>query len=87
MTDNRSTDRPDTGSGGELLTIRPSTTAEDVLAALKRQGISDLESLAKAALAKVREKAEEEEEDAPGDTTSLDFCIFKKFMLIRTTQE
>jgi hypothetical protein len=78
MIDNRSTDRPDTGSGGELLTFRPSTTAEDVLAALKRQGISDLESLAKATLATAREKAGED--DSVGD---VDFCIFDKFALVR----
>jgi hypothetical protein len=47
---------------------------------LKRQGISDLESLAKAVLAKVRE--ETEEEDTP---STLDFCIFDKYVLIRET--
>jgi hypothetical protein len=82
MTDDRSTGRPDTGSGGETFTIRPATTAEEVLALLKRQGISDLEALVKAALAKVHK--ETEEDDAP--QLDVDFCVFDHYVLFRESE-
>jgi hypothetical protein len=47
--------------------IKPTTTVEDILAALKRQGISDLQTFVDKQIAHFRKKAEEErgDDDAP----------------------
>jgi hypothetical protein len=70
-----------TARNGEEGVLRPSTTPEDVLAMLKKQGITDLTSLATVLLAKVREATADD--DAPGGT--LDYIIYDHYVLIRET--
>ena len=82
MTDDTPASRREaTGAGARTFTIGPSTSVEDILATLQRQGISDLEGLVTVLLEKIRE--EDEEEDTPGE--SHDYLIFDHYVLIRDT--
>lgn len=69
------------GAGAPMFTLTPSTSAEDVLTALRRQGISDLEALVNVLLEKIRE--EDSEDDAPGEST--DYFIYDHYVIIRDT--
>jgi hypothetical protein len=64
--------------------IKPTTTVEDILAALKRQGISDLQTFADKLIAHFRKKAEEEgDDDAPFEK---EFLIHEHYFLTHAEQ-
>lgn len=77
---------PGTGGGTEhpgpgTIPLRPGTSAEDLLAALHRQGISDLETLVARMLEQVREATAE---DDANPTT--DYFVSEHYVLIRETE-
>jgi hypothetical protein len=60
MTDGSTTPEGAVGGAGAQLEIGPDTTTKDILEALRRQGIADLESFVEEFVATVRERADEE---------------------------
>jgi hypothetical protein len=69
--------------------IKPTSTVEDILAALKRQGISDLQTFVDKALAHTRKKAEEEQgdDDAPGPPVVSQAFIHEHFFILHAGVE
>jgi hypothetical protein len=67
--------------------IKPTTTVEDILAALKRQGISDLQTFVDIVIAHSRKKAEEEQgdDDAPPGVGVGQVLIHEHFFLVRVS--
>jgi chemotaxis protein CheY-P-specific phosphatase CheC len=58
--------------------IKPTTTVEDMLAALKRQGISDLQTFVDKLIALKKAEEEQGDDDAP---TEAQFLIHAHFFL------
>jgi hypothetical protein len=80
MTDDSSDVASSAGApAAPTLQIKPTTSVADVLAALKRQGISDLESLVRALVQKVEQETAEDDEPF-----EKEFLIHDHYVLTHT---
>jgi hypothetical protein len=87
VTDSASTGAGTTGAAAsQLSTLRESTTPQEVLDTLRRQGIGDLEALARALLEQAQQHAVDPEDDSPSNASEVDFFVSDHYVVYHEQQ-